>query len=182
MRVWAAAVVVGMATVAVHASMTCGSDATVADWGLHRLWRVERDCAHPERPARLAEVSWPERSDKDQPAPAAPGSAALTRVSQGKEQPELARHTSVVGLRPVNTPHALLIRPGMRVSVESENKNAAMHLTGVAVEGGAAGAPVLVKAGLSGATLHCRVIGSGRVQLEPVQAEPAELEPQKGRR
>lgn len=182
MRVWATAVVMGMAMAAVHASAACGSDATVADWGLHRLWRVERDCVHPERPARLAEVPWRELSDKDEPALEAPGRAPLTRDSQGKEQPERAQHTSVAGLRRVNTPHAPLIWPGMRVSVESEDENTAMHLTGVAVEGGAVGAPVLVRAGLSGATLHCRVLGSGRVQLEPVQAEPAELEAQKGRR
>lgn len=31
---------------------------TIVDHGLHRQWLVERDAAHPERPARLVEVPW----------------------------------------------------------------------------------------------------------------------------
>ena len=45
--------------VAPLAQAACGDAAIVRDWGLHRAWRVERNCAQPERPAVLVEVPWP---------------------------------------------------------------------------------------------------------------------------
>lgn len=37
-----------------------GGEVRVTDFGLHQQWKVERDCAHPERPPRLVEVPWRE--------------------------------------------------------------------------------------------------------------------------
>jgi len=52
-----AAKFVGMLTLAVSAGAARLPDRIV-DLGLHRQWLIERDRAHPERPARLVEVPW----------------------------------------------------------------------------------------------------------------------------
>lgn len=123
--------VLGMMLAAAPARAACGAAGpTMArDFGLHRQWVVERDCAHPERPARLRAVPW-----------------------DGVP----ARHAAAA---------PLLVRPGMRVRVQSSAGGTQILLTGTAVTGGRAGEPVLVRAGLHQATLQGRVCGPGRVEL-----------------
>lgn len=111
-----------------------GAQGTVVDRGLHRVWRIERDCTHPERPARLVETPW---RDMAAQAPAGSSRAAAAPV----------------------------IRPGMRVTVFREDAGTEVCLAGVALEGGRLGDTILVKAGLSRATLRGVVRSPGAVEL-----------------
>src|ERR1700677_4170397 len=44
---------------AAPAFAACGHGGPpVIDWGLHRQYLIERDCAPPERPATLSEIPW----------------------------------------------------------------------------------------------------------------------------
>jgi len=53
---------------AAPAGAACRADSgLLTDWGLHRQWRVERDCANPWRPAQLVEVRWSDTA-ANQPA------------------------------------------------------------------------------------------------------------------
>ena len=74
MRAWAIAV--GMLAGAQMAyGAACGGGGTVRDWGLHLEWTVERDCAHPERPAVLVAVPW------SLPEARKPSGGAATRLA-----------------------------------------------------------------------------------------------------
>jgi hypothetical protein len=128
----------------------CGArPRRVVDWALHRQWLVERDCAHPARPARLVEVPW-----SDAAARRAGREAVSARPNPGAKPAE--------GTRDVLS---LPVRPGMKVLVVHRDRDAEMRLSGTALEGGAEGSVVLVRAGLRGAVLHTVVIGPARVRL-----------------
>ena len=121
------------------------SPAVLIDWGLHRQWRVERDCEHPARPAELAEIPWNDAAAKaDQP---------LIATGSGHLAPSWS--------------HPLLIRPGTRVVVVAEQRNAEMRLSGVALAGGTLGATIPVWSWYRGATLRGIVRGPALVELVP---------------
>jgi hypothetical protein len=120
------------------AAAACDGGNTVRDWGLHRSWKVERDCGHPERPATLVEVPW---------------SAPLKRPSREESAAQTA-------LPPAD------VRQGMRVSLGRQGENADIHLFGTALVQGRVGDRIQVKAGLGGATLEGIVRGPGMVELE----------------
>jgi len=118
----------------------CGPGRTVRDWGLHREWVVEQDCAHPQRPATLAEVPWSQ------------GPVAAPAAAPG---------------RPQAAPAAPEVRCGMRVILWRNEKGAEVHLEGTAMGTARRGEKVAVRAGLGGATLEGIVRGPGEVELLP---------------
>lgn len=122
----------------VRASAPCGVPATIADRTLHREWRIERDCAHPERPPRLVAIPWSENPPTRQHASAS--------------------RSARVPLRPV-------VQAGMTVALWWRGREAAGRLTGIALDAGAAGDSIWVKAGLHGAVLRGVVRGPGEVEL-----------------
>jgi len=133
------AIFLGLALSPVPIFAACGSsDLTLKDSALGRQWLMQRDCRHPERPARLIEIPWSDR----------------TATSANEPVPATDRTI-------------LLIRPGMRVTVHRESDGAQIHLTGVALEPGYAGQKILVKAGLGAAPLHGIVRSGDLVVLEP---------------
>ena len=141
MRTWA--ILVGWMMAGLPAFAACGAQpALLIDRGLHRQWRIERDCAHPARPAFLVEIPW---SDS-----AAANGSAWTPASAGTREP-------------------VLIRPGMHVTVTGPGAQPEIHLTAVALEAGTMGATILVRGGLDGATLRAMVRGSALVELVPVK-------------
>jgi hypothetical protein len=56
MENWAMLVILAIGVPMAQAA--CRNAGTIRDWGLHRMWRVEQDCSHPERPAVLVEIAW----------------------------------------------------------------------------------------------------------------------------
>ncbi|MGC2619144.1 MAG: flagella basal body P-ring formation protein FlgA [Acidobacteriaceae bacterium] len=131
---------------AAPAFAACGvSGLPVIDWGLHRQYVIERDCAHMERPATLVEVPW---SD-----------AAATRA---REQVRMNASPVTDVLRPPYVVHA-----GTRVMLTRLTPGTAIQLVGTALDQGRAGQSVRVRAGLHGATLRGIVRGPGLVELDP---------------
>lgn len=131
---------------AASAGAACGANGLpVIDWGLHRQYEVERNCAHMERPATLVEVPW---SD-----------AAAVRARE--EVRATAASVAAVELPPY------CVRPGMRVMLTGQEAGSAIQLAGTALEQGRAGQSVRVRAGFHGATLRGIVRGPGLVELEP---------------
>ncbi|MGB9148063.1 MAG: flagella basal body P-ring formation protein FlgA, partial [Acidobacteriaceae bacterium] len=116
--------------------------------GLHRQWAVLRDCAHPARPARLVEVPW---SDQEARSRARTSEGAASQPGISGAHPRLAQP----------------VRPGMRVTMWRRENDAAVQLSGTALEAGRIGDRVLVRAGLHGATLHGVVRGPALVELLP---------------
>jgi hypothetical protein len=135
MRAWAIAVVLGMAVPMARAA--CSDAGVVRDWGLHRTWRVERDCAHPERPAVLVEMPW-----------TAPAGIRRDAVGPGPDRPPL-------------------VRAGMRVALTWRDENSAGDLAGTALTTASAGGTVAVRSRFGTAILHGVVRGPGWVELEP---------------
>jgi hypothetical protein len=135
--------------VAAPAFAACGASGTpVIDWGLHREYRIVRDCAHPERPASLVEVPWSE--------------AAARRQRDSV-------HANPSGLRPAEQRSPYLVRAGTRVTLAGQTSEGAIRLVGIALEQGRAGDSIRVKAGFHGATLPGIVRGQGLVELEPLK-------------
>jgi len=130
-----------VATVAVgHAA--CGGGTLVQDWGLHRTWRMERDCAHPERPAILLEVPW-NLSEPEDRAGEGPSRAASSAVPD--------------------------VRAGMRVVMTRQDEDGEIRLVGTALGTGHAGERVAVRTGPRGTILRGIVRGLGRVELDSVK-------------
>ncbi len=124
----------------------CGAaPATVVDWGLHRQWAVQRDCAHPERPARLVEVPW-----------------SAARAEQTERRVKDAGTARSAAARPA-------VRAGMRVTVAGEGDDATIHLVGMALEAGGIGDAIRVQAGWGRATLPCIVRGPAQVEMIPAK-------------
>lgn len=117
----------------------------VRDWALHQQWLVERDCIHPERPSRLLKVQW-------------------TSPERGRASPQA--DSARTGLE-IHAGVGPVIRPGMRVILSRSNREAEIHLGGVALQAGRLGETILVKAGLSATALRGTVRGPGLVELEP---------------
>jgi len=126
----------GMLTLAVSAGAARLPDRIV-DPGLHRQWLIERDRAHPERPARLVEVPW------SRGGPVAGGSPTGQNVR-----------------RPV-------VRAGMSVTLWRRNPESVLRLAGTALEPGGMGEAIRVRAGLHGSVLRGVVRGPALVELEP---------------
>jgi len=131
-------ILAGMMARPAMALAVCDGGNTMRDWGLHRSWRIERDCVHPERPATLLEIPWTQ-------APVAPA-RERTRAEPAPPPPD--------------------VRQGMRVSLSRRGENADIHLLGTALAPGHVGDRVRVRAGLGGATLEGIVRGPGTVELE----------------
>ncbi|MFP5227007.1 MAG: hypothetical protein ACLGXA_05215 [Acidobacteriota bacterium] len=123
------------------ASPACRSGAIVLDPGLHRAWRLERDCQHPERPARLRETPW---------------FAAAQR-----RETESARTRS---LPPV-------IAAGMRVEVRWQDANSRGQLSGTALSTARVGERVWVRTGLGGHLLDGIARGPGWMELKGAKEE-----------
>jgi hypothetical protein len=139
MRAWA--IVAGWIMACIPAFAACGpAPALMVDQGLHRQWRIDRDCAHPEHPAVLVEVPW---SDT------ATGSSRTPGASGQRENAE--------------------IRPGARVVVIGPGTLSGIRMTGVALQAGREGAAILIRSGLSGATLRGVVRGPALVELLPAK-------------
>lgn len=113
-------------------------DHYISDPLLHRRWAVVVDCSHPERPWTLKDVPWQEASR--------PAVSGQTRA----------------GLSLGNTP---LIAAGTRVRLWSSAGGARIELAGTALEAGAAGQSIHVRAGSRGTVLEGRVRGAGSVEL-----------------
>ena len=129
----------------------CGSSGRVVrDWGLHAAWSVQRDCAHPERPARLVEIPWLAARGSVEPSVSGTG----FRAPIGKPAP----------------PSPPAVRSGMRVRLEFENDDAAVHLAGVALGTARVGERVGVRAGWSGVALQGVVTGPATVEMRPGKA------------
>jgi len=125
----------------------CRDDSAprLVDRGLHRQWIVERDRAHPERPAALVEVPW-----DDAAAPVRSCGGAANDSGQPRSGPSLT---------------AADVRPGMRVSVYRQDAEAEVHLAGVALGSGRTGDVVSVRAGWHGAVLRGVVRGPALVEM-----------------
>jgi hypothetical protein len=126
-----------MAAPMAHAA--CGEAAIVRDWGLHRAWRVQRDCARPERPAALVEVPW--------------------TTTGGKEGSERKTEEVVRAMAPA-------VLGGMRVRAIRHETNAEVQLTGTALNTAQLGERVAVRAGWSGTIVPAIVRGPGLVELQ----------------
>jgi hypothetical protein len=123
-----------------------GAEATVVrDWGLHREWRVERDRAHPERPACLVEIPW---------------SAAINRRSSS--EPDAAPAPDI--------PQPPAVRAGMRVTVVRREAMSEIHLYGTALATAVAGEKIAVRAGWDHAVVMGVVRGPGLVELSGSRA------------
>jgi hypothetical protein len=145
MRLWtvvAGTILAGMVARPAMALVVCDGENTIRDWGLRRSWTIERDCAHPERPATLVEIPWTQ-------APA----ARLREKSTAE---------------PVPPPPD--VRRGMRVSLGRRGEKAEIHLFGTALDPGRVGDRIQVKAGMGGATLKGIVRGPGLVELQSGKA------------
>lgn len=80
-----------LAMAAAPAGAACRADSGVlTDWGLHRQWHVERDCANPARPPQLVEIRWsnaaagraaPDKREKGAPPVRAGMRVAVTAVN-----------------------------------------------------------------------------------------------------
>jgi hypothetical protein len=140
-RKWAALLAVLLASPAGAARLS----GRIVDPGLHRQWLVERDSAHPERPARLVEVPWSEAAAR------AGGETAPQPVPRTVQRP---------------VPQPVEVRPGMRVTLRWRDRDAQGRLTGTALEAGRVGDQVWVQAGLHGAVLRAVVRGPAMVELE----------------
>ncbi|MGC2638666.1 MAG: flagella basal body P-ring formation protein FlgA [Acidobacteriaceae bacterium] len=127
---------------AAPAFANCGaSHSVLADWGLHRQWRVECDAAHPERPDRMVEIAW---SDPEHPA-----------------QPQATTFPGAAPRPPI------LVQAAARVQVLGRAQDSVIHLSGTALEAGVMGAAIRVRAGWNGAVLRGIVRGTGVVELLP---------------
>ena len=136
----------------------CGAPPRrVIDWGLHRQWLVEPNCAHPAWPARLVAVPWSEAAARRQLSEGGGGDLGPVKQTASKSTGRTPAPRQDVRLLPV--------RPGMRVLVVKDDRAAEIRLRGTALEGGAAGSVVLVRAGLRGAVLRTVVTGPARVEL-----------------
>jgi Chaperone for flagella basal body P-ring formation len=140
MRIWGIVAVV--ATAVSVAQAACGDAGGVRDRGLHRAWRVQRNCAHPERPAVLVEVPW------------------TAPVVRGRGEHAMA-------LKPVP-----LVRAGGRVTMTWQDENSDGHLSGTALTTASAGQTVAVRTGLGAAILHGVVRGPGWVELATRKVGP----------
>ena len=130
-------ILAGWLMAAPMAQAACGDAAIVRDWGLHRAWRVQRDCLRPERPAALVEVPWTAAGQKE----------------------KVARKTEAQAMAPA-------VRGGMRVRVIRHETNAEVQLTGTALNTAHLGERVAVRAGWSGTVVFGRVRGPGLVELQ----------------
>jgi len=135
MRAWGVLTAIMIAAPAGQAG--CGGGAMVRDWSLHRAWQVQRNCAHPERPAVLVEVPWSAPAREKTPGKGV-GDASLKRVTTG-----------------------------MRVTLYRHGGCAEIHLSGTALTSGDVGQVVAVKAGMGSAILHGWVRGAGLVEIDP---------------
>ena len=128
----------------------CRDDSAprLVDRGLHRQWIVERDRAHPERPAALVEVPWDD-------------AAAQGRTCRGASAGSGRQG-------PVRAASAADVRPGMQVLLYRQDGEAEIHLVGVALGSGWVGDVVVVRAGWHESALRGVVRGPARVELLPV--------------
>ena len=139
------AITIAALAAAVPGFAACDGVATrVVDRGLHRQWIVERDRAHPERPAKLIEVPWSDAAARSGSCSTVTGSSkgASGRSASGAE-----------------------VRPGMHVILFRQNGDAEIHLAGVALGAGWAGDVVAVRAGWHGAVLRGVIRGPALVEL-----------------
>lgn len=141
---WALAIAAVAGTVPARAACD-GAVSRLVDRGLHRQWIVERDRAHPERPATLVEVPWDDAAVQDRTCGGAAASSG--RPGSGKSL------------------SAAYVRPGMRVSVFRRDGEAEVHLVGVALGSGSAGDVVAVRAGWHGWVLRGVVRGPALVEM-----------------
>jgi hypothetical protein len=132
-------VVAGLMIGMPFAQAACGGNGLVRDWGLHRVWRIERDCAHPERPPVLLEIPW---TTENKPQGSGAGSGAARDPGPA-------------------------VRAGAQVVVEQHEGNAELRLVGTALHAARVGERVPVRTGLRGTILQGVVRGPGRVELEP---------------
>lgn len=93
----------------------------IVDAGLHRQWRIERDRAHPERPARLVEVPWSSGAGA-QPEAAARG-ATLPAVRMGmkvtlwRREEEIEVRLSGTALEAARVGETVRVRAGLHGAV-----------------------------------------------------------------
>ncbi len=121
--------------------LSAGAAPTVVrDWGLHRQWRVEIDPAHPERPARLVEVSWT-------------GGDRLAADSESRRGPAMRKPPAV--------------RAGMPVTVLRRGAMAEIRLQGTALKTADTGERIAIRAGLGNFVVEGVVLGPGLVELRP---------------
>ena len=138
MRTWIYSLALGILLPQAWAG--CALSGTLRDRGLHRAWRVERDCRHPERPATLVEIPWPVEAERALAAAVPPAD----RIA--------------------------LVRAGSQVLVSFGNASGEGRLLGVALTSGAAGERIAVRVRFGAATLHGIVRGPGWVELAPRKA------------
>lgn len=137
----------------------CGEPNTVRDWGLHRVWSVERDRRHPERPAMLIEIPWDDPSGARQSADCGAGDWEKRRASA----------LPVPEARALEVPE---VRTGMEVKVLWRDENALIELRGTALGTARIGERVSVMAGLRGDTLTGVVRGPALVERMPAKEKP----------
>ena len=133
MRAWK--ILLGMMAVPFLASASCNGPI-VRDWGLHLQWTVERDCEHPERPARLVEVPWKFESHSQR-----------SGAEQGVREP---------------LPE---VQSGMRVNLWRKSEEADIHLRGKALGAARTGESVWVKTEFGTIPVKGIVWGPGLVEL-----------------
>ena len=128
-----------------HANAGSGTllvDHYMTDDLLRHRWAVLVDCAHPDRPWTLREVQW----KKESPA------NALGQLRSA----EAGRIVS-------------LVRAGDQIQLWRMTGDASIHLSGTALEAGAAGQTIRVRTGEHNIVLKGKVSGAGSVELLPTE-------------
>lgn len=144
----------------------CGESlGLVVDRGLHREWVVERDCAHPDRPARLVEVPWNQARKGSGQQPGIESGAGPGIGPASMPALKGIAHQAAPGHGDAERRPALQVRAGMTVTLWWRSREAQGSLTGIALDAGARGDRIWVKAGLHGAALRGVVRGPGQVEL-----------------
>jgi hypothetical protein len=132
----------------------CGPGSTVRDWGLHLQWTVERDCNHPERPARLVEVPWT-------------AAGVAVHVASGTASDDAKKTSPRTASAPKAAQAAPEVRAGMRVTLCRQDENSAVRLSGTAMRTARTGETIPVRAGWRGTVLQGIVRGPSLVELLP---------------
>jgi hypothetical protein len=135
MRAWT--ILLAMMVVPVLASASCNGPI-MRDWGLHLQWTVERDCEHPELPARLVEVPW-----------------------------TIETHLKASGAKQTARLPLPEVRSGMTVSLWRKSEEADVHLRGTALGAARTGERVRVKTEFGIIPVEGIVRGPGLVELLP---------------
>jgi Chaperone for flagella basal body P-ring formation len=113
----------------------------IVDAALHREWEAVVDCAHPERPWIWKAIPWQASGSANSP----------TAVTASPSSPKV-----------------IVIRAGSRIRLWGNAESGSIQLTGTAIDSGAIGEQIHIRAGAHGGVLAGIVRGSGSAELAPI--------------